>query len=669
MGKRAAPDSGTALAKALAILPSVLSLPGVADQHVRSIIGKLDGELQGEDDDRLFRKRSKNMFEKIINETCFDYTMQLSAGVPELLPVADIERLLQWFADGCVCFSGLLESVFKDRRPLTLIVYFDEVTPGNPLRPDNLRKSYLIYVSLKEFKHALKSEFAWLPAMVVKHPLLDKFPGGLSRLLRDVFRLWSGSGLFSHGVVLRFACTSYVVRIVPKVRIYADYAAACSAWDSKTASGIRPCLFCQNVTLLRAGLTDHANRDGYLVPFSCPDPSKFDVIPEAGYSQIASDLSEAAQGTACFLDQTEKAAGFNFSSVGLLQASDLNGFASPARTFVDGMHDIFASGGTANVEVGFFMKAVQDKADGMGLAQIQSVLTASWSKPFIHSRSSDSNNLRECSLLNGKKLADTHYRGNASELLSLLPLLEWTVHSLRPQLQAWEPQVASFLAVCDVARQYMALKFDKSGTLDHSMMDAAVGKHLQLFVQAYGEPALKPKHHLAWHIGPQCAEEGLVIDCWAGERKNGRFKLMVNSGKLKALKGLERSALGRLLNSQKEFLAGVPEIFKDHLGKPQQDCPELASILGTADVKLAKTLQFNMLKLAVDDILLMPGRKAAKVIACVSVGGDLALVLQQFAFLRQEGNATFWQPRCKSDVVRLLGAVALSAFWECTCFL
>ena len=245
-------------------------------------------------------------------------------------------------------------------------------------------------------------------------------------------------------------------------------------------------------------------------------------------------------------------------------------------------------------------------------------------------------------------------------------MLEWAVQSLRPQLQALDQEVASFIAVCDVAREYLALKVDKSGTLEHSKMDAAVGKHLRLFAQAYGESAIKPKHHLAWHIAPQCVEEGLVIDCWPPERKNGKFKLMVNCGRLKALRGLERSALGRLLNSQRQFLAEAPEIFKDHLGKPQQDCPELASILGTADVKLAKTLQFNMLTLAVDDVLLMPGRKAAKVIACVSVGGDLALVLQQFAFLRQEGNATFWQPRCKSEVVRLLGAVALSAFWEGT---
>ena len=171
MGKRAAPD--TTRAKTLAILPAMLSLPGIADAHVRHVIGKLDGEQpEAARQDRGFRKKCKQVFDSIVKETCFDYTMQLSTGMPEVLPVADIERLLQWFVDGCVAFSDLLESVCEPMRPLTLLIYFDEVTPGNPLQPDNARKSYLLYISLKEFKHALKSEHAWLFAMIVKHALL-----------------------------------------------------------------------------------------------------------------------------------------------------------------------------------------------------------------------------------------------------------------------------------------------------------------------------------------------------------------------------------------------------------------------------------------------------------------------------------------------------------------
>ena len=53
--------------------------------------------------------------------------------------------------------------------PWHVIVYFDQLTPGNVLRPDNKRKAYLIYFTVTEFGDIIRHENAWLPIGILRH--------------------------------------------------------------------------------------------------------------------------------------------------------------------------------------------------------------------------------------------------------------------------------------------------------------------------------------------------------------------------------------------------------------------------------------------------------------------------------------------------------------------
>ena len=119
-------------------------------------------------------------------------------------------------------------------------------------------------------------------------------------------------------------------------------------------------------------------------------------------------------------------------------------------------------------------------------------------------------------------------------------------------------------------------------------------------VDAYDEEAAKPKHHLCFHVGPQAKKNGLVVDCWAPERKNHDYKELVDSGRFQRLHDLEISAYARLLNMQRYKMVQRPDLFEDHLGEPSFTCPALRDALNAGDLKIARWLQANQAKYAVD---------------------------------------------------------------------
>lgn len=252
MGKAAA---NSLLAKAKPLLKSLLSFRNVADSSVRQIIGKLDGDTHEDScDDRMFRFSAQKVFNGVLAATCADFELQFSSGGADTIPLARLELAFSWFAEECSCYGRLLkQTCLKHGHLLSPVLYCDEVTPGNPLTPDNQRKSYLFYVSILEFKDKLRSEHVWIPVFIVKHTSIEKLEGGLTRLCTDVLRVWSASELFSHGCVMDLDHQPILVRFRKKIRLLVDYAAACDAWGSKTASGMRPCTFYFNGPFLVEG--------------------------------------------------------------------------------------------------------------------------------------------------------------------------------------------------------------------------------------------------------------------------------------------------------------------------------------------------------------------------------------------------------------------------------
>jgi hypothetical protein len=74
-------------------------------------------------------------------------------------------------------------------RPMRLIIYGDEATPGMVLRLDNRRKLLGIYWSLREFgAELLKHGYMWLHVAVLRASLTKEVEGGVSHCVRLILR-------------------------------------------------------------------------------------------------------------------------------------------------------------------------------------------------------------------------------------------------------------------------------------------------------------------------------------------------------------------------------------------------------------------------------------------------------------------------------------------------
>ncbi len=133
-----------------------------------------------------------------------------------------------------------------------LMLYTDEISPGNQLKSHNRKKQWAVYYSFLEFgPAALACEEFWLVATVVRSDVVRDIQGGASALIGGVLKVFfdrSGHHLERAGISLDMHCSGEKVRIFSKFGIFlADEDALHQVWKCKGSSGIKSCLQCMNI--------------------------------------------------------------------------------------------------------------------------------------------------------------------------------------------------------------------------------------------------------------------------------------------------------------------------------------------------------------------------------------------------------------------------------------
>ena len=79
----------------------------------------------------------------------------------------------------------LRECPCSPESPWRLVLYSDEVTPGNPLSPANHRKFQAVYWTFLEFgAHGLSREESWFCMITLFSDEVNKLHGGMSQLIK-----------------------------------------------------------------------------------------------------------------------------------------------------------------------------------------------------------------------------------------------------------------------------------------------------------------------------------------------------------------------------------------------------------------------------------------------------------------------------------------------------
>jgi hypothetical protein len=540
--------------------------------------------------------------------------------------------------------------------PWNLVLYLDEVTPGNPLRPDNKRKITAFYASFLELGDFLSSEAAWLTIGTLRTSIAKDIVGGMSNVVRQLLRaMFVGpTSLAVGGAVLQSGLFFARFR-----RLLSDEAAGKSVFCVKGASGLKPCMDCKNVVALKGdddSLTSF-NPDGYLVDISCADARRFDPMEPDGLWHSHDVLARVKSIGGLTMRQFEdltKAHGIAFEPEGLLADLDLRPIAPPSSYARDPMHTMLC-GGVISVEIYLLLKTIAEVVPGFSYLTLKTFFDASWLFPRSrhHGRLSDIFNESRESASRSAGM----FKGGASEVLAVYPLIRYFLEVVIIPQGLLPNEVASFLACCRVL-DFMDHVKKNGGAGAVAELKREVSSCLSLHVVAYGSDYIKPKHHYMMHMTRQVEEDSIWLDCFVHERKHQVIKEAASH--LKNTVTYEKSVLVPVVNTTLHLME---DITRTSLTSRTECCDELSASLGQP-CRIALQMRFEFVHLAAKDVLFIAG-SACIVVVCVAFGDQFGLLVHPFELLdRPSATTSRWKQGGELQLAVLSrGLVRHAAAW------
>ena len=561
--------------------------------------------------------------------------LQLNAGRLFQWKVMAPDKQLQQFVERSPAFEQLVrEAVHRHGNTLSLILYHDEITAGNALRADNRRKIVAVYWSFREFGLALRSELAWMPVACIRHTKVQEVTGGLSAVVAALMRrFFLGPAALSVGVVvaLRTGPTLVIARMGFMIL---DEAALKATFDFKGASGTKPCACCKNVISKSSDLVIN-DPTNYLVDISESNHSNFDLLSDEDIWRLY-DVLEAQKpilGAGAF-DQLERACGITWNQHGLLADRALRAQVKPSSSILyETMHSYFAHGAAA-VEMHLFIGACSAEL-GLKFEHFEVFCSADWKM----AKTAHKLNPAVLWSANREKASSDSYKGMATELLQIFPLVRHFADTIVENTGRIRNQLQSFRAMSDIVVCLQTLKrrsaIPEAGCQELELLQRA---HMRAFMAAYGQDEFKPKHHFCMHVPSQLRRHGMLFDAFTLERKHRTIKrhacnIVNTSG------DYEWSVL---MKSVAEQFTAMPGSFADSLIGPRTQSDDVATLLSVPHAIVAESVQINGYTISADDIVTVQGH-ALQVALCAQIGHSFHLVGKLFSHSCQRGNAHVWQ--------------------------
>ena len=350
--------------------------------------------------------------------------------------------------------------------------------------------------------------------------------------------------------------------VVVKVFLHAiigDEEALSFMWNIKGSSGIVPCaVVCCVVNKpyhgdVERGIRSLAERSENIVSITCSDTSRFGLKTDNDVWSMIDNLvaSQAHLPTPRFKEMQQRT-GFNYQPDSLLFDVELRPYVHPAtNNRFDPMHVIF-SNGILGLEVMLFLRSAR-KAHGMYFAQVRAHFAETqWTSPKSRQGQCD---FQGCFSEAKEASSNDFLKVGASDLLAVYPAFRHFVveaSSGSASLKREMDSLLLLLEVCDLIKA--ALRHPLANRV--RQLAAKLGQTAALYVEAfklaYGEGMVRVKHHELLHLAAQLLLDGLLLACWAMERKHIKAKQAFDHY-MHQLQ-LHKGALARLVNTQVLFL-------------------------------------------------------------------------------------------------------------------
>ena len=576
-------------------LQSLVGLGGVSDAALQKIVNRLREEpgLLDEVSKKTLATATSDVMDIIGRHS----DLPREKGDPFDWAHSCPQKLLQYFVEKSHPFAQMLEKRMAETpcnqaHPWSCVMYCDEVTPGNILRPDSGRKVHCFYMSFRELgPEVLCHSEGWLPIAVLRNTAVKTVRGKLSAAMRQLLRcLFTGpSALQETGVLLRLPSGPQIL-VAQLTNMLADESALKSVWGSKGAAALLPCFLCKNLTTRQL---DRHDSSAYLRDLSCHDIGQFDLATNADVWEKVDHLkSIAGNSTKAQVERMEKAFGLSHSPEGVLADLDLRRVVQPITVHsYDSMH-VALSNGIASFEIHAFLRRGQ--AAGVTLEALHSFLAADWVFPaHLKNKGRSVPNV----FTPARQGSGDHFKAAASEVLLIIPVLRYFAVTVLLPTGLMREEIQSLLAMCKVVDELQALKRGK-GSAD--AVEAAVSEHLRAFGIAYCDE-FKPKHHFAIHLASQIRRDGgILMDAFVLERKHQMVKICAEHTDNTV--SYEKSVLCRAVLQQLRDLQD-PGWSSFGLQGRILPFPELRASLGVAEAVASQQLVAHGVRIAAGDIV------------------------------------------------------------------
>ena len=637
----------------------ILGASGIPHARLSRLLQALAKEGVIADEDNTSRQQLQRTWLPLVQTT----------GVVEELPLED-GGAFQW---ECVSFGQALKHMAQESdtfrqllaecwalhpcsetQKWSLLLYGDEVVPGNALRPDNHRKMSCFYIAIREMGgNILKHELVWVPLGVLRTEVAKRVRGGLSTVFKVILRrLFLQEALGTDGITLdlKVAGGSYARLLFSLGNVIADADAHRGFWSWKGASAKLACACCKNIV----NDTEAARIPG-LQSLSCADPSLFGLAANEDWWRKAHTL-EVASATypKARMAELQTAVGFNYSSEGVLWDRDLRTWVRPKDVFTyDSMH-VFLSNGIAQVEVDALLSSMQKV--GLSLDDVRTYVSGPWQTCKAFGNKGALKNIFTATRLRAFA-KDGTLRVGASEMLALLPVLYMFVTLVLDRGGHLPEEARSFKALVVATRFVQLAKLGHANV--HNDLASALKDHLKAFVRAYPDRSVRPKHHFAQHIPLQIQRDGGVYDAFVGERKHQALKAIANE--VRNTKTFERSVIFPALARQTQELRDT-KVLRTGL-KAAVGAPEIAGAIGAPSALAAASAMWRGTLVAKGDLIELGGH-IASVRAVVEMQAKMFCLAELFSKVAQDADLC-WTLRSESpgelfllpldDSFRLLG--------------
>ena len=493
----------------------------------------------------LHRNIDRNMLREGRDAVCFEMTpygpihqevsVQLTDNTFKQIEFQDPAAMLYKVCSTSMSFSLMLLRALDKHpnsqdQPWSLILYTDEVSPGNQMLQLNARKTWAFYWSILEFgPSVLSDEESWFEILLYRTTQTKCIKGGMSALFATVIKAFfndSKHNMQTSGIYVQL-CNGPRIRLFIKLRyMVADEAALHYSWGCKGSSGLKPCLKCDNVFNSKYATgpnsrniidSDHSN---WAVTDKCLDTSKFVRSSKETILDIVDHLA-AAKGTMSNGQFNAKATnlGWNYIPNGVLMDPICRPLVDPVeQTAFDHQH-VFMVSGIFSIHLGFFMEFVTKLK--ITHAVFYKYCDA-WNWP---ARMTATGVGAFCPERAKSSMRAGVFKSTASEARSITPVLGHYVN--KTLMNSKDPttrrHASSFMLLVEVVELLECV--DRAPEAREQFRTSVVA-YLKSFASVYGEENMVEKHHMALHVAEQIDRFGL--GCYVLERKHKNIKKYSN---------------------------------------------------------------------------------------------------------------------------------------------